>query len=117
MYYALLICGLRIFNPGWDFSISDVLLIVSLRHHAQLLAVQGVQLLPAHHVHVREPTVRHHLGQAADPRSGQRGGNGGHRVNRGRHFEVIVFERARLWGGQRRIFFVKSPGICSSRSR
>jgi len=62
--------------------------------HAQLLAVQRVQLLPAHDVHVRQPAVRHHGLEITGPRGGQgrrgRGNHGGHRVDRGRHFEVPV---------------------------
>jgi len=40
--------------------------------HAQLLAIQCVQLLAVHGVHIREPTIRHHARKVAGPRGGQR---------------------------------------------
>ena len=51
--------------------IFDVLFNVSFRDHAQLRAVQRVQRLPVHHVHLREPTVRHHALDVARPRGRQ----------------------------------------------
>ena len=56
----------------------------SLRDHAQLRAVQRVQRLPVHHVHLREPTVRHHALDVAIPIWWQLGGGlrAGHRVFR-----------------------------------
>lgn len=47
----------------------------SFRDHAQLLAVQRVQRLPVHHVHLCEPTVRHHALDVARPRGWQLGGD------------------------------------------
>ena len=89
MYYVMFIvimhvyvdCGFWIPDPGWDFLISDVLFIVSFRH-AQLLAVQSVQGLAVHHVHLRQSTVRQHSLHVALPLVPCNG----HRVNWGRHF-------------------------------
>jgi len=44
--------------------------------HAQLLAIQCVQLLAVHGVHIREPTIRHHARKVAGPRGGQRAHDG-----------------------------------------
>jgi len=101
MYYVTLICGLRIFNPGWKNLTLHVLSIVSFRH-AQLLAVQIVQSLAVHHVHLREPTVRHHSLHVTLPLVLCNS----HRVNCGRHCVcwMIVNGVLERWRNHRMFF-------------
>ena len=95
-------CGLRIFDPGWKNLTCHVLFIVSFCNHTQLLAVQSVQSLAVHHVHLREPTVRDHSLHVTLPLVLCNS----HRVNCGRHCVcwMIVNDVLERWRNHRMFF-------------